>query len=394
MSMLTFDTLAGDKAQFHREYFGKKPLFRKGVVREPSELLSAAELDDLLSLEMVRPPYIKLNLNGTGVPEKGYTRSVVVQGTNVTDTVVASKVYELFKAGATVTWSSLNHLLPKMRVLADAINSELSVRTDPVAFLTPAGKKGYPPHHDPVDLFIVQLSGTKRWKLWDMPSPRKGDNASYSHEELEEPILDIVLSAGDVLYLPYGTPHAAVAEEQTSLHLSIMMRPRMWSDLLLETAKQIVSEDPIFNEYPLLARETTDETEAEFRQMAGSLATRLIEAATSRTLERLRAVPAGQGGHGRGDTFQSIVEADSLRTEASLVRTNVSLDIVEVIDTRATVRVNGSKIAMPHALADTLVAMEPGAVIGIDELPPTADSGRRLSMARMLVRLELVRAGV
>lgn len=394
MSMLTFDTLVGDKAQFHREYFGKMPLYRKGVVGNPSEILSAAELDDLISLEMVRPPYIKLNLNGSGVPEKGYTRSVIVQGTNVTDTVVASKVYELFKAGATVTWSSLNHVLPKMRVLADMINSELSVRTDPVAFLTPAGRKGYPPHHDPVDLFIVQLSGTKRWKLWDMPNPRKGDNESYTHEELGEPTLDILLSQGDVLYLPYGTPHAAVAEEQTSLHLSIMMRPRMWSDLLLETAKEILAEDPIYNEYPLLAREVTHQTEAEFRQMAASLATRLTEAATSRTLERLRALPTGQGGHGRGDTFQSIVEADGLRTEGSLVRTNVSLDIVEVIDTRATVRVKGSKIAMPQALADTLVAMGPGSVMSIDELSATADAERRLSVAKTLIRLELARAGV
>ncbi|MFJ5996934.1 JmjC domain-containing protein [Streptomyces sp. NPDC092370] len=98
-----------------------------------------------------RPPYLRGNLKGQGVPEKGYTKTVTGQGTDVTDTVDAQKVYELFGAGATIVWSSS------------------APGPTCVAFLTPAGKQGFSPHHDPVDLFIVQTEGTKRWRLWNPP---------------------------------------------------------------------------------------------------------------------------------------------------------------------------------------------------------------------------------
>ncbi|MGJ0119187.1 cupin domain-containing protein [Williamsia sp. MIQD14] len=393
--MITFEDLVGDETRFHEEYFGRRTLLRRGAVDDPTALLSARDLDDLLSLESIRPPYIKVNLNGSGVPEKGYTRSVVVQGVNVTDTVVADKVYELFKAGATVTWCSLNHILPTMRRLADVVNDKLSVRTDPVAFLTPAGRKGYPPHHDPVDLFIVQLSGTKRWKLWDLPEPRKGDNESYTLEKLGAPSDEFVMAPGDVLYLPYGTPHAAAAEDETSLHLSVMMRPRMWSELILDLVKDIVASDNRYNVYPSLARSKSGEMLAQLTELTTHLTEALTDRISTSELDRLRALPASQGGHGRRSTFESVVAADALHTAQSLVRTGVGITVLDVIDGRATVSVNGSRIAMPSSVAELLSAVEPGATVPLDDIIlPSDDSGRRLAMVKALARLDLVRGTV
>ena len=242
MPTCTFEDLVGDTHRFFNEVFNKQPMLRrKAFPGNPRDLLSIAKLDELIQLEIVRPPYIKLNLNGDGVPEKGYTKDIVVQGQTVTDTIDPAAVYELFGAGATIAWSSLNHILPDIRNFTRMITEKMAVRTDPVGFLTPAGHKGYPAHHDPVDLFILQLEGSKRWKLWNPQGTRRGDNGQYTEEDLGAPVIEATLEEGDLLYLPYGTPHAATAEDRSSLHLSIMMRPRMWRDLLRETFERIVS---------------------------------------------------------------------------------------------------------------------------------------------------------
>jgi ribosomal protein L16 Arg81 hydroxylase len=287
MTNLTFGDLVGDEKHFFAEYFNRQPMLRKkSISGDPGEILSIRKLDELVNLEVITPPYIKINLNGSGVPENGYTRSVVVQGVNITDTIVPAKVYELFRAGATITWCSLNQVVPELRDFTRIISDKMAVRTDSVAFLTPSGKKGYPPHHDPVDLFIVQLEGTKHWKLWPPPVQRLGDNEQYTLDELGAPSIEVSLEPGDVLYLPYGTPHAAAAEGNASLHLSIMMRPRMWKDLLLATLGQLV-EDIEFNAYPYLGDLPGSPVPSLYQEKIRTLAARLESVDVVAELDRL-----------------------------------------------------------------------------------------------------------
>ncbi|WP_208621937.1 JmjC domain-containing protein, partial [Streptomyces recifensis] len=204
--------------------------------------------------------------------------------------------------------------------LADLFADTFACPSEVVAFLTPAGKDGYLPHHDPVDLFIVQLEGTKRWKLWDLPAQRDGDNASYTDEELGEPVIEVLLEPGDVLYLPYNTPHAAAAEDQVSLHLSIMMRPRMWKDLLRETFEQAAS-GPEFNQYPHIGALRDAGTEALFRQKIAALAARMDALDSGAELDRLADLGRTMPGSSHGTTFQTIAETDRITPTVLLRRT-------------------------------------------------------------------------
>jgi len=36
------------------------------------------------------------------------------------------------------------------------------------AYLTPAGSQGFAPHYDDVEAFVLQLEGSKDWKLYDV----------------------------------------------------------------------------------------------------------------------------------------------------------------------------------------------------------------------------------
>ena len=67
MADYAFADLVGDEQVFFTEYFNKKPMLRKNAVPgDPRDILSLRKLDQLVNLEVIRPPYIKVNLKRSG----------------------------------------------------------------------------------------------------------------------------------------------------------------------------------------------------------------------------------------------------------------------------------------------------------------------------------------
>ena len=110
------------------------------------------------------------------------------------------------------------------------------------AYLTPAGTQGFPPHYDDVEVFVLQLEGTKAWRLYDRPDtktrPAADTTTECSGASLGEPTAEITLKKGDLLYLPRGVVHQALAQSDGhSLHLTFSTYQRhTWRDLLADPA--------------------------------------------------------------------------------------------------------------------------------------------------------------
>lgn len=95
-------------------------------------------------------------------------------------------------------------------------------------YLTPPDSQGFAPHFDDIEAFVVQVEGRKHWKLYkprnkEEELPRfSSRNFNEECDSLGEPILDVILAPGDLLYFPRGTIHQAKAvEEEHSLHVTI-----------------------------------------------------------------------------------------------------------------------------------------------------------------------------
>jgi hypothetical protein len=100
--------------------------------------------------------------------------------------------------------------------------------------------QGFAPHYDDVDVFILQVSGYKRWRAyaprgWHALPRFSSGNFNESQADLGRKILDHVLAPGDILYLPRGTIHQAEAlEDEHSLHLTLSSHQRCtWLDLII-----------------------------------------------------------------------------------------------------------------------------------------------------------------
>ncbi len=144
-----------------------------------------------------------------------------------------------------MTWNSLNHHLPHLRELTSTVADRFRTRSDAVAFVTPANQPGFAPHYDATDVFVIQTYGTKEWRVWIPPTDfALPDSPRIDTAGLGEPAIHTVLEPGDVLYIPRGMPHVAVALASLSLHLSVIFRPPTWRDSLETLINQTIKGVP------------------------------------------------------------------------------------------------------------------------------------------------------
>ncbi|KAK9810193.1 hypothetical protein WJX72_006485 [[Myrmecia] bisecta] len=122
------------------------------------------------------------------------------------------------------------------------------------AYLTPPGSQGFAPHCDDIDAMVLQVEGAKRWRCYAPRSPDevlpRFSSPDFDQDEIGEPVLDVVLRPGDLLYMPRGTIHQAEAlEGEHSLHLTVSANQRRtWADLFeaaLPRALELAVEDCI-----------------------------------------------------------------------------------------------------------------------------------------------------
>ncbi|KAF7651231.1 hypothetical protein LDENG_00113810 [Lucifuga dentata] len=104
-------------------------------------------------------------------------------------------------------------------------------------YITPQESQGLPPHYDDVEVFILQLEGQKRWRLYSPTVPLAREYSLESEDNIGKPTHDIVLQTGDLLYFPRGTIHQAETPVgmEHSTHLTLSTYQNLsWGDLLLD----------------------------------------------------------------------------------------------------------------------------------------------------------------
>jgi ribosomal protein L16 Arg81 hydroxylase len=389
MKRYELDDVVGDSGSFLAGSFNIKPqYFRQTMTGRLDGLPGLEMLDDLLALETVPASYLRLTKGGVTVPRQAYTRAAGREGA-VTEVIATEKVYELFRLGATLTWNSVEHILPAVRQLLYPFAREFAARADAVLFVTPAGHDGFDPHHDSTDSFVVQLAGTKRWRVWNTPRPRLGLAGPDPAEGLGEPGLVQTLHPGDVLYVPHGTPHAAAAQDSISVHLSIGLEARPWRDHLRAVVDRLLADDE-YREVPGLAA-GHDEARAA-RQLAGligALREQLGRLDPAQTVSRLISDRQAASLPTPAREIERLSAADAIVAGSLLRRSPLPLTFGERADSKVAMAVNGHTVTLPAALQPTVTALDAGRSI------PAADIFRDVAAERsVLVAQRLTRLGV
>jgi bifunctional lysine-specific demethylase and histidyl-hydroxylase NO66 len=227
--------VALDPGEFARSHWGRAALLSRARDLAAAgagfdDLLSADDVDELLSRRGLRTPFLRVAKGGELVPPGRFTGGAGA-GAEIRDQVLDERVFDLYADGATLVLQGLHRMWPPLIDFAGRLGAELRVPVQANAYLTPAGNRGFDAHYDTHDVFVLQVTGRKRWRVhrpvltdpvelqpWGGYAEEVGAAADGA------PAMDVVLDVGDALYLPRGWPHAAEALGERSLHLTLGLR--------------------------------------------------------------------------------------------------------------------------------------------------------------------------
>ena len=98
---------------------------------------------------------------------------------------------------------------------------------------------GVGPHFDSYDVFLLQAHGQRRWRIGRTHDAKLDPNAPLKILRRFVPEQELVLNAGDMLYLPPQWAHDGVAEGGDCMTYSIGMRAPQHGELAAELAARL-----------------------------------------------------------------------------------------------------------------------------------------------------------
>jgi hypothetical protein len=241
-------------ARFTRDHWGQAPLVAaaRNLPMPVDDLFSEDAVDELVSQRGLRTPFLRVAQDGRTLGDREFTQGGGV-GAAIGDQVSDDKLLRLFAGGATIVLQGLHRTWAPLIDFTQALAAELGHPVQANAYVTPSQGTGFSDHYDVHDVFVVQVSGEKQWRLrppvrqaplrdepWTDLRPLVDEASSHppSHE--------FTLHAGDVLYLPRGWLHSATALGGVSTHLTLgihVWTRRHLADELVALATARVSED-------------------------------------------------------------------------------------------------------------------------------------------------------
>ncbi|MEM7480393.1 MAG: cupin domain-containing protein [Acidobacteriota bacterium] len=298
--------------------------------------------------------------------------------------------------GNTLILQAVQESWPPLQTVAAKLDQALSAETKVNSYLSPPGSKGFDRHIDYHDFFIFQVYGSKHWYLFETPylpmagleyGPFKAFKEGTARGT--EPLAEVYLKQGDMLYVPRGMPHYAAAIEETSLHLTVSFHPLYWTDFVKAAVESVAVEHlPMQRSLPpgfLNRPEIRSEMEAIFAECLAKVSEASFDSAlrgASRSLNRdLRTEVGGQ--------FTQVARLGDLSDDDSLNHTTGGDYIVEENGAKATIRQGASRVQGPAVLVPVFEFVRANSSFRVGDLPGLSDTGR-LALARRLVRSGLL----
>jgi 50S ribosomal protein L16 3-hydroxylase len=194
----SLELLAGlSPAQFMRRHWQKKPLLIRQALPGLQPVLSRAALFRLAAREQVESRLIVQQPKGWRMKQGPFAaRSLPPLG---------QKAWTLLVQGVDLHDAGAHALLQKFRFVPDARLDDLMI-----SFATPGGGVG--PHFDSYDVFLLQASGRRRWKIGRQKDLMLQEGVPLKILQNFVPEEEFVLEAGDMLYLPPRYAHDGIAE--------------------------------------------------------------------------------------------------------------------------------------------------------------------------------------
>jgi hypothetical protein len=264
----SFDRLLGTLSfeAFCTTYWGKYPVLIRG--RNPklfSSLTSLSDIESYFSLPGILDDHVFLR--SRQAPGQGKFKSI-------------PEMYSGMRAGASLHLPDVEQFLAPEAPLRHLYRNTIERLQHPGhsihCFISPPGRECLGTHYDQNEIFTLQISGSKRWKLFHRVVAV--EPAGCPPDQLAEPIAEFSLGPGDMLYHPRGQVHEVMSEDSVSCSVALVIAPLTWRELLSFIADDLGNTREFMEQLPAglswnngASTQIAEEMESRLRIIAGKL---------------------------------------------------------------------------------------------------------------------------
>ncbi|KYF39871.1 histone lysine demethylase JmjC NO66 [Toxoplasma gondii ARI] len=206
-------------------------VFQEGKLYDPPQISFPEEA--CVDISAIRPPPRAASSSSgerssdregkkaeTGKMEEGGERH------RTTTSASLSRATCLYLEGCSLVINQADRTLEILQSICQHLSKKYFSHVFAVSYLTPPRTHAVKTHTDDQDVFLLQVWGSKAWKIWTPPQilplteEMLGKREAFP-DDPGKPLLEFVLKEGDILYIPRGFPHAAVTTEEPSLHITL-----------------------------------------------------------------------------------------------------------------------------------------------------------------------------
>ena len=304
-----------------------------------------------------------------------------------------NQLYAAYADGHTIVINEIQRYWDPIKMLVENIRQYMSHHVVANLYLTPQNEKALSPHYDSHDVFALQISGEKRWLLYDdthFKTPLLHSFQPVFQREHLTGVREITMKAGDILYMPRGVPHEAYTTDQSSMHITIGVHATQWIDLITKSLLGLSQKHiELRQALPIGFLKATDndllsaESELNFITILQQVFQKENLAGSLSILEeefRMKEQPRPDGHFASLDKLNH-VSIDSLLSKREGLTSNVSSNV-----TGARISFQGNVIKGPTQIAGSLnfIAQQED-VFSVKDIPHLNDDNK-LKLAKRLVR--------
>ncbi len=230
------------KTEFFKTYHEKEALLSKhNDANRFHGLLSIDRIDELIASTELPPSSLDMVRKEPPIERSYYTFK--------NGNIDRGAVIRHYQEGATIILPQLHLADEILAKFCRSLENVFSSHVQTNIYLTPGSCQGFNTHFDDHDVFVIQLSGTKKWRLYQRPidNPYKGESFNTKDHKAGELQKEFELKEGECVYIPRGLMHDATSVgKKASLHITVGLIVKKWADLMLEALSEVAIRNPKF----------------------------------------------------------------------------------------------------------------------------------------------------
>ncbi len=211
---------------FFLNNFGKKYLYKKDIIRNHSKIMSLDILNEILS---IRTNWNNKNfimmLDRKPINYSEYS-SLFLETAGKFLRPDVDKVQNWISKGSSIVLNEIDSMNTGLMSVANELQSLTGGRCQGNLYFSMQSHQAFGPHCDEHDVFAIHFEGEKIWNIYENIelNPINHPNFKYSPEERIKKagklIDQVTLRPGDLLYLPRGQYHDALASTSGAIHVA------------------------------------------------------------------------------------------------------------------------------------------------------------------------------